>query len=167
MTRATPGAVVKGVNMLKRLSLALALLAAASLVISPVAPAYAASIKSDKAKTEWIAKQAKSGNIAILSTKQMSVLAKANPKLHAKLWAAYQNNTVPNLTTTERKAVAAATTNNLQHFKAGATEWVVVALVVAAILLLIWWWGILRADAPSSTTRLALRRKLVHRRATA
>ena len=153
--------------MLKRLSLVLALIAAASLVISPIAPAYAASVKSDQAKTEWITDYAKKGNIAILSTGQMRVLAVANPKLHAKLWAAYQKGSVPTLTRGEKSLVAKLTSSNLTKFSAGATEWVVVALVVAAIILLIWWWGILRADVGTATSRLALRRKLTHRRATA
>lgn len=167
MTRASSGAGVKGVNMLKKLSLALALLAAASLVISPVAPAFAASVKSDKAKTEWITSQAKKGNVAILSTAQMRVLAVANPKLHAKLWTAYQKGSVPKLTRGEKNLVANLTGKNLANFSAAGTEWVVVALVVAAIILLIWWLGILRADAGTATSRLALRRKLTHRRATA
>jgi hypothetical protein len=154
--------------MLKKLSLALALLAAASLVISPVAPAYAASVKSEKAKTEWITSQAKKGNVAILSTAQMRVLAVANPKLHAKLWAAYNKGSVPKLTRSEGKLVAKLTTNNLAKFSAAGTEWVVVALIVAAVILLIWWLGILRADVgTTATSRLALRRKLTHRRATA
>jgi hypothetical protein len=151
--------------MLKRLSLALALLAAASLVISPVAPAYAHAVKSEKAKTEWIAGQAKKGNIAILSTQQMRVLAVTNPKLHAKLWTAYQKGSVPKLTRGEKKYVTAVTTKNLKQFAAGTgSEWVIVAVVIAVIVLLLLWLGWWRVDVSSSASRLALRRKLMHRR---
>jgi hypothetical protein len=147
--------------MLKRLSLALALLAAASLVISPVAPAYAASMKSAKAKTEWIASHAKKGNIAILSTQQMRVLAVTNPRLHAKLWAAYQKSSVPKLTRGERKYVAAVTTKNLDRFIAGSggAEWIVVAVIIAVILLFLWAFGL--GWSPFHSGR---RRRVLHRR---
>jgi uncharacterized membrane protein YqiK len=57
----------------------------------------------------------------------------------------------------------------LKQFAAGTggSEWVVIAVVVAIVLLLIWFWGGLRVDTGTATSRLALRRKLVHRRARA
>jgi hypothetical protein len=153
--------------MLKRLSFVVAMLAAISLVVSPVAPAYAQAMKSDKARNEVIVSQAKKGNIAILSKAQMTALKVTNPRLHAKLWTAYQKGTLPSLTAGEKKVVAAFTSKNLQKFTAAGSEWVVVALVVAAIIILLWWFGVMRADNSTAVSRLALRRKLVHRRARA
>jgi hypothetical protein len=105
--------------MLKRLSIALAMLAAMSLVVSPVAPAYAAALKSDKAKAAWVADHAKRGNIALLTREQMLALKQSNKGLYAKLWRAYRTSSVPRLTAAEKKVVASLTQRTLNTKAAG------------------------------------------------
>lgn len=128
---------------MKRISFALAVVAAVSMVVTPVAPSYGASLAREartdavasapapstqrsnataQAKAEHrqaIAAHAERGDAAILSKAQMDRLGTTHPKLHAKLMTAYTENKIPDLTATEKKLVDTMTAANLEEYKAG------------------------------------------------
>jgi hypothetical protein len=117
---------------MKKLSLAVAMLAAASMVVAPVAPSFA-SEAGESAALRYVAPQAMTskqvhqrivahaqrGEAAILSKSQLDRLAATHPKLHAKLMMAYNTGTVPSLTAKEKKMLTAQTQANLEQYKAG------------------------------------------------
>ncbi|MBX6426716.1 MAG: hypothetical protein IRZ09_12435 [Variibacter sp.] len=121
---------------MRRTSFALALLASVSMTIIPVAPSQAAAPARAATTNELVARQAANGNLVVLSQAQMSELARAHPRLHAKLAAAYAKGTVPTLTKAEKRLVRAMTAQNLDDIKAGVEGWVVVAIVAGALLFL-------------------------------
>jgi hypothetical protein len=115
---------------MKKLSFAVAMIAAVSLVVTPVAPAFAqkddsrylpavqqAALTKSEARQKIVA-HAERGEAAILSKAQVDQLARTNPKLHAKLMTAYNSGTVPSLTPAEKKMLVATTKSNLAQYKA-------------------------------------------------
>ena len=116
---------------MKVLSLAVAMLAAVSMVVTPVAPSFArdwrrplhaegqAQSVTTKASRQKIAAHAARGEAAILSKAQMDRLAKSDPKLHARLMTAYNNGSVPSLTPKEKKMLTAMTQSNLESVQGG------------------------------------------------
>lgn len=129
---------------MRKMGLALALLASVSMTVLPVAPSYAATPQAPKAATSpKAAKQAlighaARGEAAILSQSQLDRLATTHPRLHAKIVAANKAGTVPKLTASEKKLLHVLTARNMDAFKAGwdpATVWIVVAIVVAVLIL--------------------------------
>lgn len=117
---------------MKVLSLAVAMLAAVSMVVTPVAPSFAQGLDDSrympkvqaqsvtaKASRQKITAHAERGEAAILSKAQMDRLAKSDPKLHARLMTAYDNGSVPSLTPKEKKMLTAMTQSNLETYKAG------------------------------------------------
>lgn len=161
---------------MKRTSFALAVLAALSMIVSPVAPAYAAGgdaggtpaqtssakpAKKAKLSAERqqirskIAAHAERGEAAILSKAQVDRLKVTNPKLHAKIMAAYYSNTIPELSPAEKKMLHATTQKNLAQYKAGdpgagllwggstafgVAGWFVVGFIVFVLFLVILDW---------------------------
>lgn len=147
---------------MKRTSFVLAVLAALSMVITPVAPSYAAGMAGEPAKAsvspekqkirQQIAAHAERGEAAILSKAQLDRLAVTNPKLHAKVMTAYHTNTIPQLTPSEKKTLQAATDKNLAAYKAGgypglagagagasiaAGGWIAIGLIVFVLFLIV------------------------------
>jgi hypothetical protein len=129
---------------MRKMGLALALLASVSMTVLPVAPSYAATPTTPKAAmTEKSAKQAlvrhaERGEAAILSQAQLDRLAVTHKRLHAKIVAANQAGEVPKLTASEKKLLRTMTAQNMDAFKAGwdpATVWVIVAIVVVVLIL--------------------------------
>jgi hypothetical protein len=115
---------------MKKLNFAVAMIAAVSMVVTPVAPSFAQDDgrfmpkvqQSVVAKTDArgkVVRYAERGEAAILSKAQMDRIAKANPKLHARLMAAYNSGTVPSLSAAEKKMLVATTKQNLEQYKAG------------------------------------------------
>jgi hypothetical protein len=132
---------------MRKLSFIVAVLAAISTVVVPVAPASAATGATTEQK---LIRHAERGEAAILSKAQLDRLAKANPALHTKLMTAYQTNSVPSLTPVEKKAVQKLTDRNLSEYKAGyayaaapvllaGLGWIPVALIGFVLLLILWW----------------------------
>lgn len=116
---------------MKKTSFAVAMLAAISMVVTPVAPSFAKDdsrylpavqesvVKGKQTSREKITAHAQAGEAAIVSKAQMDRLARTNPKLHARLMAAYNAGTVPSLTAAEKKMLVATTKANLDQYKAG------------------------------------------------
>jgi hypothetical protein len=144
----------RGVAMIARLfgkfGMAFAVLAALSLVISPVAPALAANGVAPAAITHAQAKakivhHAERGEAAILTKAQMDRLARANPSLHRKVMVAYRTNTIPQVTAAEKRLLGRMTSRNLESFKAGTLAVaaaagppaIVVAFLIIVLLLLV------------------------------
>jgi hypothetical protein len=149
--------------IMKKLNFAVAMLAAVSMVVTPVVPSFAqeadryapsmqqqAVSKMDTRRK--IAHHAERGEAAILSKAQVDRLARTNPKLHARLMAAYTNGTVPSLTQSEKKMLASTTQANLKDYKAGdpgligtsvaltAGFWFAIGLIgVVALLIFLYW----------------------------
>jgi hypothetical protein len=129
---------------MKKLSFAVAMLAAVSMVVTPVAPSLAQEVDryapamqqqavSKMDTRQKIAHHAARGEAAILSKAQVDRLARTNPKLHARLMAAYNSGTVPSLTQSEKKMLAATTQANLKEYKAGGPAGVLApALAITA-----------------------------------
>jgi hypothetical protein len=148
---------------MKKLNFAVAMVAAVSMVVTPVVPSFAqeadryapAMQQQVVSKTDTrnkIARHAERGEAAILSKAQVDRLARTNPKLHARLMAAYNNGTVPSLTQSEKKMLAATTQANLKDYKAGdpglvatgavltAGFWFAIGLIgVVALLIFLYW----------------------------
>ena len=110
---------------MKTMSFAVAMIAAISMVVTPVAPSFAFDLSSSRAAQaakpqavntkltrQTIATHAERGEAAILSKVQMDRLAASNPKLHARLMAAYNSGTVPAMTAKEKKMLTAITQAN-------------------------------------------------------
>jgi len=150
---------------MKKLNFAVAMLAAASMVVTPVAPSFAMDdsrylpkvqesvVKGKQTSRDKIIAHAQAGEAAIVSKAQMDRLAKTNPKLHARLMAAYNAGTVPSLSAAEKKMLVATTKSNLEQYKAGmpapvyvagtawlaAGAWFAIGLIgIAAILIFIY-----------------------------
>lgn len=142
---------------MKKLSFVIAMLAALSMVVTPVAPSFASEAgesgtsrfvepQATKSKQvrQQIAAHAQRGDAAILSKAQVDRLAATNPKLHAKLMKAYNAGTAPSLTPTEKKMLTAKTNANLEQYKAGNPAYVggVAALSGGAIFIVFFLGGI-------------------------
>ena len=147
---------------MKTVNFAVAMLAAISMVVTPVAPSFAFDAPggraeqvakpqavSAKSTRQKIATHAERGEAAILSKAQVDRLATTNPKLHARLMAAYNSGTVPSLTAKEKKMLIATTQANLKQYKAGdpggivgtaavlsVGGWFVVGFLVVVVLLM-------------------------------
>jgi hypothetical protein len=120
-------------------SFILAVIAAISTAVIPVAPSYAAASSSDRAPTATLMAQANQGNIAVLSQEQMSDLYRTRPQLHTKLMDAYYGGKQPTLTVEEKRLLQTITARNMKEFKAGhpvvaAGIWAAVAWYVFAFL---------------------------------
>src|SRR3954468_11574672 len=100
-------------TFMKKLSLALAVAAALSTVVVPIAPASAATAVARTASHGALANHAERGNAIILSQTQLNGLARSNPQLHAKLMAAYRTNSIPQLSKGEKRTVQAITQKNM------------------------------------------------------
>lgn len=149
---------------MKKLNFAVAMLAAAAMVVTPVAPSFAQeadryatrmqqqAVVSKLETRRKIAHHAERGEAAILSKAQVDRLARTNPKLHARLMAAYNSGTVPKLTQAEKKMLTATTQANLKEYKAGdpvtlgtsalitAFGWFAIGLIgVVALLIFLYW----------------------------
>ncbi len=148
---------------MKKLNFAVAMVAAVSMVVTPVVPSFAqeadryapAMQQQVVSKTDTrnkIARHAERGEAAILSKAQVDRLARTNPKLHARLMAAYNSGAVPSLTQSEKKMLAATTQANLKDYKAGdpglvgtavvltAGFWFAIGLIgVVALLIFLYW----------------------------
>jgi hypothetical protein len=125
---------------MKKLSLALAVAAALSTVVVPIAPASAATAVARTASHGALANHAERGNAIILSQTQLNGLARSNPQLHAKLMAAYRTNSIPQLSKGEKRTVQAITQKNMADYKAGhvaAWVWVVIALAIVVLFILL------------------------------
>jgi hypothetical protein len=121
---------------MRKTGFALAMLAALTMTVVPVAPSFAAAPAPKSTEQKFI-DHAKRGDIAVLSKAQMRALAQSNPKLHAKLMKAYEANSVPSLSPAEKRYVRDLTQKNLDNFKAGdGGGWIVVAIVVVVLLIL-------------------------------
>ena len=125
--------------------MAFAVLAAVSLVLSPVAPAFAANgiapaaITHDRAKAK-IVRHAERGEAAILTKAQMDRLARTNPSLHRKVMVAYRTNTIPKVTAAEKRLLVRMSARNLESFKAGSVAVAAAAgppAIVVAFMLLV------------------------------
>jgi hypothetical protein len=126
--------------------MALAVLAAVSLVISPVAPAFANGIApgatTHAAAKARIVRHAERGELAILTKQQLKQLAVRNPALFRKVVTAYRTNTVPTVTAAEKRLLTAMSSRNLESFKAGTaaaaaaagTPWLLVAFFIFVFL---------------------------------
>jgi hypothetical protein len=147
---------------MKMLNFAVAAVAAVSMVVTPAvsyaqevdryAPAMNQQAVSKLDTRQKIARHAERGEAAILSKAQVDRLARTNPKLHARLMAAYNSGTVPTLTQSEKKMLASVTHANLKDYKAGdpgtvaatvalsAGFWFAIGLigVVALVIFLHW-----------------------------
>ena len=129
-------------KLIGKFGMMLAVLAAVSLVISPIAPALAAAPEaaarmSNSAVRAKLVQHAKRGEAAILTKRQIDKLARTNPDLHKRLMAAYGTGTVPKVTPAERKMLAGMSEQNLGKFKAG-----VLPVAVAASAAIPWFiWG--------------------------
>lgn len=122
---------------MRKTGFALAMLAAITMTVVPVAPSFAAAPAPKSTEQKFI-DHAKRGDVAVLSKAQMRALALSNPKLHAKLMKAYETSTVPRLSAAEKQYVRNLTQANLDSFKAGdGGAWIVVA-IVAVVLLILW-----------------------------
>lgn len=115
---------------MKKLNFAVAMIAAVSMVVTPVAPSFAQDDSRFMPKVQElvvskadargkVVRHAERGEAAIVSKAQMDRIAKINPKLHARLMAAYNAGTVPSLSAAEKKMLVATTKSNLQQYKAG------------------------------------------------
>jgi hypothetical protein len=147
---------------MKKTSFVVAMLACISMVVTPVAPSFAQDdsrfmpkvqesvVKGKQESRERIVAHAQAGEAAIVSKAQMDRLAKSNPKLHARLMAAYNAGTVPSLSAAEKKMLVATTKSNLEQYKAGmaietyavgsawlaAGAWFAIGLIGVAALLI-------------------------------
>jgi hypothetical protein len=135
-----------------RFGMAFAVLAAVSLVISPVAPAFAANgiapgaITHQQVKAK-IARHAERGEAAILTKQQMDRLARTNPGLHRKVMAAYRTNSIPKVTAAEKRLLNQMTSRNIESFKAGALvaasaavpPFIVAFIIIVLLLILLLW----------------------------
>jgi hypothetical protein len=131
------GATAKGLIM-KKMGLALALVACVSMTVVPVAPSFAAAPPAPKAAQQQLVDHAARGEAIILSQAQLDRLATTNKALHAKIVKAHQTGSLPKLTASEKKMLRTMTAGNLDAFKAGwdpATVWIVVAVVAAVLIL--------------------------------
>ena len=141
-------------RLIGKLGMMLAVLAAVSLVISPIAPALAAAPEAVAAKMSnsavraKLVQHAKRGEAAILTKRQVDRLARTNPDLHKRLMAAYRIGTVPKVTAAEKQMLAGMSERNLSKFKAGspvvaagaAVPWFIVAFFIIILLLLTYYW---------------------------
>ncbi len=129
---------------MKKLNFAVAMIAAVSMVVTPVAPSFAQDdsrfmpkvqesvLKGKQASREKIVAHAQRGEAAIVSKAQMDRIAKTNSKLHARLMAAYNSGTVPSLSAAEKKMLVATTKSNLEQYKAaGPVQYAVAAAWLA------------------------------------
>jgi len=129
-------------KLIGKLGMMLAVLAAVSLVISPIAPALAATPEAVKATMSHsavkakIVQHAKRGEAAILTKRQVDQLARTNPNLHKRLMAAYRSNAVPKVTAAEKQMLAGMSERNLGKFKAGS-----VAVVASGVAIPWFVWG--------------------------
>jgi len=144
---------------MKKASFVVAMLAAVSMVLAPMTPVQASEpgesgmsrfvAMTGAQPRQKIASHAQKGEAAILTKAQVAQIAKTNPKLHARLMAAYNSGTVPVLSASEKKMLASATQSNLEQYKAGnpfafgagtaalaAGGWFVVGLIAFVALLL-------------------------------
>jgi hypothetical protein len=146
---------------MKKLNFSVAMIAAVSMVVTPVAPSFAQddsrfmpkvqeSVVSKAAARGKVVRHAERGEAAIVSKAQMDRIAKSNPKLHARLMAAYNAGTVPSLSAAEKKMLVATTKSNLEQYKAGiaiestvaasawlaAGAWFAIGLIGVAALLI-------------------------------
>jgi hypothetical protein len=121
---------------MKKMGLALALVACVSMTVVPVAPSFAAT-PAPKPAQQQLVDHAKRGEAIILSQAQLDRLATTNKTLHAKIVKAHQTGSVPKLTVAEKKMLSTMTAGNLDEFKAGhvATVWIVIAVVAVVLLL--------------------------------
>ena len=146
---------------MKKLNFAVAALAAVSMVVTPIGPSFAQDadryahqqVVSKTDARNKIVRHAERGEAAILSKAQVDRLAKTNPKLHARLMAAYNNGTVPKLTQSEKKMLASVTQSNLKEYKAAgdpitvstalvltAGAWFAIGLIgLVALLIFLYW----------------------------
>jgi hypothetical protein len=141
-------------RLIGKLGMAFAVLAAVSLVISPVAPAFAANGVAPAAMTQAqlrakIATHAERGEAAILTKRQLDQLARVNPGLHRKVMTAYRTSTIPKVTPAERRVLAGMTSRNLESFRAGSLTFmgatlgssgvppIVVAFILIVLLLIV------------------------------
>lgn len=151
---------MNGVLLMKKTSLVVAMLAAFSMVVTPVTPVKASEpgesgvsrfqVMTAAQPREKIAAHAQKGEAAILSKAQVDKIAKTNPQLHARLMAAYRSGTVPTLSASEKKMLVSLTHSNLEEYKAGnplglhfgggaalaAGGWFAVGLIVLVALFL-------------------------------
>jgi hypothetical protein len=152
---------------MKKLNFAVAMVAAVSMVVTPVAPSFAqddsrfmpkvqeAVVSKTDARGK-VMRHAERGEAAIVSKVQMDRIAKTNPKLHARLMAAYNAGTVPSLSASEKKMLVATTQANLEQYKAGlpapvyaaggvwlaAGAWLAIGLIgVAALLIFLYFFA--------------------------
>jgi hypothetical protein len=135
---------------MKKLNFAVAMLAAVSMVVTPVVPSFAQEVDryapamqqqvvSKMDTRQKIARHAERGEAAILSKAQVDRLARTNPKLHARLMAAYNNGTVPSLTQAEKKMLASVTQSNLKQYKAAGDP---ITLSTGVIITAFGWFAI-------------------------
>ena len=126
------------IKTIGRFAFVLSVLSALAMVVLPAMPSFAATQAPVSATNQMIADYAMRGDIVVLSPEQMGMLALSNPALHAKLWTAHQNGTVPKLTAAEKRTVAALTAKNMDAIKAGHvwSAWVIVAIVAGVWLFL-------------------------------
>ena len=143
-------------RLIGKFGMMLAVLAAVSLVISPIAPALAAAPEavaarmSNSAVRAKLVQHAKRGEAAVLTKRQIDRLARTNPRLHSKLMAAYRSNSIPKLTAAEKQVVGAMTNRNLSSFKAGspvvaaaatpAIGYIVIGFLLIVLLLIMLYW---------------------------
>lgn len=140
-------------RLIGKLGMMLAVLAAASLVMAPVAPALAATPEAVAAQMSnatvraKLVQHAKRGEAAILTKRQVDKLARTNPDLHKRLMAAYQTNSVPKITAAEKRMLAGMSEQNLGKFKAGtvvvagaAVPWFVWGFFIIVAILIFWYW---------------------------
>ncbi|HZT27198.1 MAG TPA: hypothetical protein VFA57_15980 [Pseudolabrys sp.] len=106
---------------MRKFGLLLALVATLSLTFLQIAPSFA----SEHADRGRLLDLARRGDIAIVTSAQMQLLAQSNPRLHAKLQAAYQLQTPPQLTAAEKAVVHRLTRTNVRQIKAGQVQVVV------------------------------------------
>lgn len=134
------------IKTIGRFGFVLTLLSAMAMTVLPAMPSFAGTRAPVSAANQALADHAARGDIVVLSQEQMGALALSNPALHAKLWTAHQNGTVPKLTPAEKRTVAALTAQNMDAIKAGhiVHAWVIVAIVIGVWFLLcaIGGWGL-------------------------
>jgi hypothetical protein len=122
---------------MKKLGFVLALFAAFSMTVLPVAPSYAAAPKASAEQA--LADHAARGNIAVLSQAQLSALAASNPALYSKITTARDTGKVPHFTAAEKQTLRGMTAQNMDAFKAGDAGLTIIIVVASVILLLLLW----------------------------
>jgi len=143
-------------KLIGKFGMMLAVLAAVSLVVAPIAPALAATPEavsasmSNSAVRAKLVQHAKRGEAAILTKRQIDKLARTNPDLHKRLMAAYGTGTVPKVTAAEKQMLAGMSERNLGNFKAGvfpvavaasaAIPWFIWGFFILVAILIFYYW---------------------------